>query len=76
MRYFAFILVLQSLDGEERAGCFALRVFLVFRDCYVALPHDATDLSAVCNCGISGSYSITIFVYVLLPLQSTIPQLI
>ena len=25
------------LDGEERAGCFALFVFLVSRDCYVAL---------------------------------------
>ena len=23
------------------------------RDCYVGLPHDATDLSAVCDCGIS-----------------------
>ena len=28
--------------GEERAGCFALFVFLVSRDCCVALPHDAT----------------------------------
>ena len=35
------------LDGEERAGCFALFVFLVSRDCCVALPHDATGLSAV-----------------------------
>ena len=40
------------LDGEKRAGCFALFVFLVSRDC-VALPQDATDLSAVCDCGIS-----------------------
>ena len=39
--------------GEERAGCFALFVFLVSRDCCVALPHDATGLSAVCDCGIS-----------------------
>ena len=30
------------LDGEERAGCFALFVFLVSRDYFVALPHDAT----------------------------------
>ena len=29
-------------------------------DCCVALPHDAKDLSAVCDCGISGSYSLTI----------------
>ena len=28
-------------------------VFLVSRDCCVALPHDATGLSAVCDCGIS-----------------------
>ena len=40
-------------DGEERAGCFALFIFLVSRDCCVALPHDATCLSAVCDCGIS-----------------------
>ena len=36
--------------GEERAGCFTLFVFLVSRDCCVALPHDATGLSAVCDC--------------------------
>ena len=41
------------LDGKERAGCFALFVFLVSRDCCMALPHDATGLSAVCDCGIS-----------------------
>ena len=53
MRYFVSILVLQSFDGEERAGCFALFVFLVSRDCCVALPHDATGLSAVYDCSIS-----------------------
>ena len=42
-----------SLDGEERAACFALLVFLVSCECCVALPNDAKDLSAVCNCGIS-----------------------
>ena len=31
------------------------------RDCCVALPHDAKGLSAVCDCGISGSYTLTIF---------------
>ena len=41
------------LDGEERAGCFALFVFQVSRDCFVALSHDATGLSAVYDCGIS-----------------------
>ena len=35
------------------AGCFVLFVFLVSRGCCVALPHDATGLSAVCDCGIS-----------------------
>ena len=31
-------------------GSFALFVFLMSRDCCVALPHDATGLSAVCDC--------------------------
>ena len=30
-------------------------------DGWVALPHGATGLSAVCDCGISWSYSLTIF---------------
>ena len=46
------------LDGEERAGCFALLVFLASCDFCVALPHNATGLSAVCHCGISWSYSL------------------
>ena len=43
------------LDEEERAGCFALVVFLMFSDCLfsVALPHSAVGWSAVCKCGIS-----------------------
>ena len=49
------------LMGEERAGCFALVVFLVSRDGGAALPRGATGLSAVCDCGISWSYSLTIF---------------
>ena len=48
VRYFISIL----LDGKERAGCFTLFVFLVSCDCFVALSHDATGLSAVCYCGI------------------------
>ena len=32
---------------------FDLFVFLVSRDCCVALPHDAMGLSAVCDCDIS-----------------------
>ena len=48
-------LVLQSFDGKERerAGWFALFVFLVSRDGCVALPRGAIGLFAVCDCGIS-----------------------
>ena len=42
-----------SLDWEERAGYFALFIFLVYHECCVALPHDAMGLSAVWNYGIS-----------------------
>ena len=31
----------------------SLLCFLVSCECCVALPHNATDLSAVCDCGIS-----------------------
>ena len=48
-----YILVLQSSDGKERGSRFALVVFLVSPDGCVALPHDTTGLSAVCDCGIS-----------------------
>ena len=40
--------------------CFAFVGFLVSRDCCLALSHDATGLSAVCDCGIYWSYSLTI----------------
>ena len=43
----------KHLNGEERAGCFALFVFLVSRDCCVAFSQGAQGLSAVCDCGIS-----------------------
>ena len=33
------------------------------RDCCVALPRGAMELSAVCDCGLSLSYSLTIFVF-------------
>ena len=41
------------LDGEERAGCFALTVFLMscYSQCSVALPHSAVGWSAMCDCG-------------------------
>ena len=35
------LLYFNRLDGEERAGCFAWFVFLVFRDGCVALSHDS-----------------------------------
>ena len=38
-----------------------LVVLLVSRNCCVALPHNDTGLSAVCDCGISWSYSLAIF---------------
>ena len=47
---------------RERAVCFALFVFLVYRDYCAALPCGFMGLSAVCDCGISRSYSLTIFV--------------
>ena len=36
-------------------------VLLVSRDYNVAPPHDVTGSSAVCDCGISRPYSVTIF---------------
>ena len=47
------LLCVHSVHGEERTGCFALIVFLMSCDICVALPHDATGLSAVCDCGIT-----------------------
>ena len=49
------------LNGEENAACVALFVFLVSRDCCMVLPQDGMGLSAVCDCGNSLSYSLTIF---------------
>ena len=31
--------------------------------CYVTLPHGAVGWSAVCECGISWSYSLTFYIY-------------
>ena len=50
---FVSTLVCYHLDGEERAGCFALFVFLMSRDCCVALPRGVTGLSAAYDSGIS-----------------------
>ena len=55
IQYFVSVLFCNHLDGEERAGCFALTAFLMAygRQYYVALPHGAVGWSVVCNCGIS-----------------------
>ena len=37
------------MGKRERAGCFAYFVFLVSRDCCVAIPLSAMGLSAVCG---------------------------
>ena len=52
VRYLVSILVLQSsLWGRE--SWFLCFVCFLGVSCRVALPHDATALSAVCDCGIS-----------------------
>ena len=48
---------------EEKAGWIALFAFLLSRDCFVALSHGETGVSAGCDCGISRSYSLTIYNY-------------
>ena len=55
IQYFVSVLFCNHLDGEERAGCFALTAFLMAydRQYSVALPHGAVGWSVVCNCGIS-----------------------
>ena len=50
--YFVSIIVLQ-LSRWGRESWLLCFVFLVSRECLVALPHDAMDLSAVCDLGIS-----------------------
>ena len=70
VRYFMFILV-NRLDGEEGTGCFAWFVFLVSRACCVVLLCGAMGLFAVCGCGIFGSYSLTIFLFIGMPHQFT-----
>ena len=54
------ILVLQSSWWGREIWLLAQFVFLVSRDGWAALPHSAMGLSAVCDCGISWSYSLTI----------------
>ena len=50
---------------RERAVCSTLFAFLVSCDCYVALSHEALGLSAVCDCGISWSYSLVFSAFII-----------
>ena len=55
MHYFAFILVCNHLEEEEKAGCSAIIVkqMYCYKKCSVALPHGAMGWSAVYDWGIS-----------------------
>ena len=61
MHYFVSILVLNHLEEGEKAGCFAIIVLQVFYyyEGSVALPHGFVGRSAVGDCNISLSYSLT-----------------
>ena len=50
-----FSTLCNHLDGEERAGCFTLTVFLMSCDgrCSVGLPRGAVGWSTVCDWDIS-----------------------
>ena len=55
------LLFVHSSEEEEEAGCFAIIVLQMYcyYKCSVALPHGAVGWSAVCDCGISLTYSLT-----------------
>ena len=60
------LLFCNHIDGDERAGCFTLFVFLVSCAWYVALPQGAVEWYPVCDCGISWLYSLA-FLYGWIP---------
>ena len=68
MFYFCCVLLCVRY-GDERAGCFAF-----LSSWCLVIPHNTTGLSAVCDCGISSSYSFTIYAlpYVYCPLSGAI----
>ena len=53
--YFVSVYFCNHLDGEEKAVCFALSVFLMSCNshCFVVLPRGTLGWSAVCDCGVS-----------------------
>ena len=66
MQRLVSFLFLQSsiLAEEERADVLSLIAFLLSCGCkcYVPLSHGSTGLIAVCDCGISWSYSLYVLV--------------
>ena len=68
---FAFVLIriilcpfqfFNHLEEEEKADFFITIIVLqmyCYYKCFVALPHGAMGWSAVCDCGVSWSYSLT-----------------
>ena len=58
---FCSFLFCNNLEEEEKPGCFAIIVLQMYcyHKCSVAVPHGAVGWSAVCDCGISWSYSLT-----------------
>ena len=63
--FLVFKLLYERERERERAVCSFLFAFLVSCDGYVALSHEALGLSAVCDCGIFGSYSLVFFAFII-----------
>ena len=49
----SFAVILMGKRERELVALLFYFIFLVSRDCFVALPHDSMGLSAVCDCNIS-----------------------
>ena len=66
MQNFMSFLVL--LTGEERAGCSTFIVLLMSHGCYfyLPLPHKPVGRSAVCDCSISWSHSLSFLLTILI----------
>ena len=62
VRYFMSLLVLQSSWWGRESWLLCLVCLPGVSYCCVVLPRGAKGLSAACDCGISWSYSLTIFV--------------